>query len=365
LLIRTTDPEGMSDGAIVFNGETTDAALRLDVHAPPTEAERAAKKLAAWITAREFDATVLAREQQNIATEIATTSSRGYTHKWATAAWAQAVRHGAKHVALQGDVDAATPEQVAAYAEQKVALGPSIRIVAVGPMSAADAKKLFEAALPAATSSRAADPAGRAPQTAAAPLAHGELAATWDLPTTQLIEWYLLPDASPADRVAASLLANAVAMKLQTDPELGAARIVALAGADVVLPQGRVFALSASMPDASARAVAEKAFRRALDSLEQSAPGGSLDAYLTMARNEVAGLPDFAAVRKQWGARPNADLVEAQIVLALVARERSSGLSFAEIGAATRALAPKQLLARRDADFAPGKASRLLLNPQK
>jgi hypothetical protein len=364
LLIRTTDPEGLSDGAVNFNGETTEGYLRLELDAPPAEAGRAAQKLLAWIAARKFEETSLAREKKNIALEIENTASRGFTHKWAAAAWAQAVRHGAKEVALLGDVERATVADAEAYAAAKIEPGPRIRIVAVGPLAAAEVRSLFETdAAKGSTTKPGAAPAATAAASKPSDLAHGELAASWDLPRFHYLEWYLLPDATPADRTLSQLLANLLAMKLQSDAELSKAKVVALASADVVVPQGRVLLLSASLPDAAAKEFAAKAFRRAIDGMEQ-APGGSLDGFLTMARNEMAGLPDFAAYRKRFQGRPGVDLLEAQLVLALASREWSSRLSFAELGAATRELAPKSLLELRSSKLGPEQASHLLLSPR-
>ncbi len=377
MLIRTTDPEGLADGDIVFNGETSDGALRLDVHAPPKQATLAAAKMIAWLSANSFDADVLEREKKNIEGELQTTVPRGYSHKWATAAWAQIVRHGAKEARVLGDVTDATVEMLEEYADAKLELGPRFRIVAVGPLPADEVRRIFDSQLTSGggldslANALGGNPRGpkkggdAAPAAKPGDLPHGELSGTWDLPATHLLEWYLLPDATPADRTSAMLLANLVAMKLQADGELSKAKIVALATADVALPQGRLFMLSASLPDAGARELAAKAFRRAIDGIEQAPPGGSLDAFVTMARNELSGFPDFKALRKQWSGRPGAELVEAQIVLALSMRESSSGLSFGELGAATNALTAKELLERRDRDLAADRASRLLLTPRR
>lgn len=358
--------------------------MRLEVHAPPKQAPIAAAKLVAWLTADRFDADVLEREKNNVASELSTTVPRGFTHKWAAAAWAQVVRHGAKEVAVLGDVQGATVDGLEGYAEARVALGPDVRIVAVGPLPPAEVKTLFDAQLASGGGldalagalggkARAAKEehgsASGAPDSA---LARGELAAAWDLPATHLLEWYLLPDATPADRASATLLANALSTKLQADAELPSARILALASADVVVPRGRVLLLSASLPDAAAKERAAAAFRRAIDGLEALPHVGSLDALLEMARNELSGLPDFSALRKQWKSRPGAtppgapaaDLLEAQIGLQVALREASTGLSFAELGAAAKALTSKQLLDRRAKLLDAALASRLLLLPR-
>jgi len=371
MLIRTTDAEGLSDGELEFNGETSDGALRLDVYAPPELAERGVQKLVAWLTRGEFDGGVLEREKQNIGRELANSSANGYGHKWATAAWAQAVRHGRSATRVRGDVTDATVDGLRDYRRRKVAIDARVRLVAIGPLAADQVAKLFaaqfgETATPdAAPASAPASTSSTHGSASLTELARGELAATWDLPTTHLVEWYLLPNATPLERATCSLLGNALALKLQADPELASAKIVALANADVELPQGRVLFLSASLPGVEAKDAAVAAFRRALDGLEQVAQFGSLDAFVGMARRELGGLPDFVQLRHQWKDRPGAEMLEAQLVLNVAMREWSTRMTFAELGAAVTATQAKDLLALRERWLASSAASRLLLTPEQ
>ncbi|MSR47976.1 MAG: insulinase family protein [Planctomycetes bacterium] len=379
MLIRSTDPESLSDGDIRFNGETGDGSLRLDVHAPLAQAPQAAAKLCAWLRATDFDAEVLEREKKNIASEIASTTPLGYGHKWATAAWNQVVRHNRSVVSVQGDVDAATVEAIVAHAANTLKPGSSIALFAAGPMPADEVTRLFDAQFAGAnaTAAAAAAPVAAAPAaTTADPaaesdgLVHGEITATWDLPRAHLIEWYLLPDSMPEERLAAATLANALSMTLSQDPLLKQSGVIAMASADIVLPTGRVLQLSASLPEKSlpgdAASATRIAFRRALDGFGSRPPFRSLDELVAMTRNELAaGLPDLTLLRKQIAGRPNAELMEAQLLLGIAHREWSSRLTLPQMVAASQQLdaaALSSLIADR---LTPAQASVVLLLPRR
>jgi predicted Zn-dependent peptidase len=366
MVIRSTDAEGMQDGAIRFNGETGDASVRLDLHAPPAQAAAAAAKLVRWLSVASYDAAVLEREKKNIASEVANTVPRGFGHKWATAAWAQAVRHGATSVAIVGDVERATVESVASYAARTLGLGTQVHLYAAGPLTLDEVAVLFEEPLKKAAAGRAATAADSPPRRIGGELRTGDVAVTWDLPKAHVIEWYLLPDETPEQRIAAIVVANALSMTLQGDTTLPPAGIVPIVTGDVVVPEGRALLFSASLPDAAAAATARAAFRRAIDSLERPPPTGSLATMLTMVKNELAGgFPDWAALRKQWPQPATVDVIEAQLLLSAAAREWSTRLTLPEMAAAAAKLTPQQILDLRAKSLAPAKANSVLLTPAK
>ena len=368
MVIRSTDPDGMQmqDGAIRFNGETGDGSVRLDLHAPPAEAAAAAAKLVKWLQVSAYDAAVLEREKKHIASEVANTAPRGYGHKWATAAWAQAVRHGATSVAIVGDVERATVESVASYASRALRLGTRIHLYAAGPLTLEEVASLFEGPLKPAAPASAEIAADSPPRRIGGALRTGDLAVTWDLPKPHVIEWYLLPDETPEQRLAALVVASALSMALQSDPTLLPAGIVPIVTGDVVLPEGRALLFSASLQDAASAATARAAFRRAIGSLESAPPVGSLASFLAMTKNELSsGFPDWNAVRKQWPNPANVDLVEAQLLLGLASREWSMRLTLPEMATAAAKLTPQQLLELRAKSLAPEKASSVVLTPAK
>ncbi len=372
MVIRTTDAEAMTDGEIEFNGETGDATLRLDVHAPPALAPMAAAKLIAWLGADHFDAAILEREKKKIAGELATTTPAGYTHKWATAAWAQAIRHGATDIAVQGAVDQATTEAVADYAERKLKLGANVALYAAGPLPLDEVARLFDGplasggGLDALANALGANPDTKpTPAPVAPPLLRGDRQVMWDVARHHVIEWYSVPDAKPGDRVAAILLVQTLTQTLLSDPVLQKAKVVAMVSADVVVDEGRVVQFTASLPDAASASLAREAFARARERLTRAPPSGSLDRYLVAVRAEFGGgLPDFRKLRGQWAGRPQQRLVEAQLLLGLATRERSLRLTLPEMGRAAEALTGAALKELRDVFLAPERASALLLVPK-
>jgi len=366
MVIRSTDAEGMQDGAIRFNGETGDASVRLDVHAPPTQAAAAAAKLVRWLGVSHWDAAALEREKKNIAGEVANTAPRGFGHKWATAAWAQAVRHGATDLAIVGDVERATIDEVASYAGRALAPATRVHLYAAGPLTLAEVAKLFAGPLKKPAAGGAEQAADPSPRGIGGGLRTGELAATWDLPKPHVIEWYLLPDETPQQRLSAIVVANALSMLLQGDPSLAPAGIVPIVTGDVVVPEGRALLFSASLPDAAAAATARAAFRRAIDALDRAPPSGSLAGMVAMTKNELAGgFPDWTALRKQLPNPASAELLEAQLLLSAAAREWSTRLTLPEMAAAAAKLTPQQFLDLRAAALAKEKANSLVLTPRQ
>lgn len=376
MLIRTTDAEGLADGDISFNGETGDATLRLDVHAPPALAPQAAAKLSRWLAAESFDPAALEREKGKVLAEFETTVPAGYTHKWATAAWAQAVRHGVDDVALRGDVQAATVEALAEYWAAKRARAPGLALYASGPLPTAKVAELFEepgasavSAAPATERQLATDEAAGAAAGAggaAREWRRGEVTARWDLARPHLIEWYLVPDGDAAARVTTLLLVQTLTQTLMSDAKLQQARIIALVSADATFPEGRLVQFSASLPDAAAAATARAAFARARERLTSAPPAGSLDRWLQQVRAELSsGLPDFRRLRGQWAGRQQQQFVEAQLLLALALRERSSGLSLSAMAATAEQLTGGAVKKFRDEQLAAERANVLLLLPRE
>lgn len=376
MLIRSTDRDGLKDGELTFNGETNEVALRLELFAPPELAQAGLKKLLGWLQATTFDPGVLETEKQKVASELDTTCANGFTHKWAYAAWNQVARRGRGHAAVRGDVMAATADQVEEAADSRIDLA-KVRIVAVGP-AAADSIRSFAQqefartraigalAGPLADASakrQAAEAEKRAKK--AKPIASGDLSATWDLPNSHLLLWYLLPDATADDAAAALVLSHWIGTRVQADPKITARKPVTLVSADAVVPEGRVLMLSAALPagtDADALLAAFQATIAGL--LAPAAQGAKLDDLLRSVAQEFAAPPDFSMLRRQFGGRPGADLLEAQVALNLAMREQAAGRDYGELSAAMARLTRARLEALVKERLLPAKRSTLKLAPK-
>lgn len=373
MLIRSTDPSGLSAGGIDFNGETGDVALRLEVDAPAKLAGDALRKLIGFLETTEVDAERLAAEKKNVAQELESTSRNGYTHKWAIAAWNQVARLGQDHAAVRGDVERATAEEVEAAIDARVDL-TKVRIVAAGPLAPKQVKELAEpllarsagldalgGALAGAGQKRHENEAKKRATKSEPPLATGDRVAKWDLPNSHLIAWYVLPDANAEDAAEALALAQLINVQLQKDGSLAGRKIVALASADAALPAGRLLMLSASLPSAAAAEDALAAFDAALAALPK-AKSPSLDEFLTMAANEWKGAPDWKALRKQVPAAAAAHL-EANVALQYAHRELATGRSYGELGAAFAKLTRARLESTIALRLVVSKRATLLLAP--
>jgi len=374
MLIRSTDKSGLSDGAITFNGETGDIALRLDVDAPPELASDALRKLLGWLQATEVDGDQLAAEKKNIALEIENTCRGGYTHKWALAAWNQVARLGQDHASVRGDVERATVDQVEAAIDAHVDLS-KVRIVAAGPLSLKQVKELAEpllasmngmgalgGALSGLGAKRHEIEAEKRKAKGEPPLATGDRVAKWDLPSAHLIAWYVLPDASAEDAAEALALAQLLSLQLRQNAALAKQKIVALASADAAVPAGRLLMFSASLPSADDAKVALAAFDAAIAALP-AAKSPSLDEFGKLAAAEFSGVPEWKALRRQAGGGPLAERVEAQVALMIAQREIATGRSFGALGAAFAKLTRARLESTISLRLVVSKRATLLLAP--
>jgi hypothetical protein len=224
MLIRSTDAEGLMVEGVTFNGETTQAYLRLETFAEPDEWKNALERHALWLSARAFEPARLSREKRVIEMEEQNTAAAGFTGKFALAAWNQVIAHGRRDVAVHGDVLDATAEQVNAYAAAHMRLDDSVLIASIGPIAIeqveAEITRLLQAMPENVRGDAAAAPGG--PDTSpAAPLPAGTqpelICATWDLPTRHAMFWWPLPDRRPQTLAAATAVARAVHLRFLSD----------------------------------------------------------------------------------------------------------------------------------------------------
>ncbi|MFG0317727.1 MAG: protein kinase, partial [Planctomycetota bacterium JB042] len=233
MMIRSTDPDALEVDGLRLNGETNGRFLRLESIGPPDRWRTALDRHAGWLSARDVDPEVLAREKVRIAGEEEQTARNGYTGKWALAAWNQVVRHGLPHAAVHGDVADATVEAVRRRLAAAVPIGDAVRVVAVGPASAEEVLAALEETI------GAIEPRDPAPAAAANPGDAVEHEATWDLDAFHHAEWYPLPDASAGDRLAAAVLARVLTIRLASAPDVRVRGLSVIASDELATPEGR------------------------------------------------------------------------------------------------------------------------------
>lgn len=327
VMLRAHRPDDLGfeiDGTSI-NGETTALFLRMESFAPVEDWRVAQQRHATWLATGDLDGegldVMLEREVMRVLQEIDGTAASGFTHKWAVAAWNQVVRHGAGDVRLRGDVQDATVDGVLDYVRQRVAMGPGVHLVTVGPVDPAEL-------LPALEEDFGRVPGGEWIHPAAtletsrlhAPV---QLQATWDLPVRHYLEWYPMPDRYARDRIGADAVALMLNVRLTQHGSLPGLGAQAMAQADIITPEGRWLLISASLaPDSDFDRVQAE-----IDSvLANLTPTPDVTMMLGNMVAQLTGWPDFAALRDQFAGHPQLDFIEAQQMLFQVYAMENMGL---------------------------------------
>lgn len=323
MIIRSTDPEGLEAGGVQFNGESQHTSLRLDTYATPDSFRESFEKHARWLAADSFDGAVLAREKQVIAQEEQSVAQNYYTHKFALAAWNQAVRHGASHASVHDDVADAKLADVAAFAARALAVDDSVLVATIGPAAPAEVRSAIEETL-GRVAPRQADTSDA--QATLAPRAAGAIDATWDLPVRHLMLWWNLDDNSLATRLAAQHMEGSIMQAAMT----GGGGAPALAMSLFHLPEGPVVVLNAALlPEHSADAERERltALVNSIAATPQRAAGTA-----AMMASQITMIPNFDQMRASVPAANRAYL-EGQWILSIANLEYTWGLTVEEIAA--------------------------------
>lgn len=358
MIVRSTDPDALEADGVVFNGETTALALRLESFTETPNWEEALLKHVAWLKAQDVDPEVLAREKANIALEEQSTAANGFTHKWALAAWNQVVRQGTSHVGLHSDIAGVTVDEARDYMHRRLRSGPGVLFVAVGPVSFDEIATKARATLGKLPGDAWA---ASAPGVSTADiLAVGDREATWDLGARHYMEWYPVPAASKMDRVHADALALVLNRKLQQRGALTAMGVTALAQADLATPEGRWVLLSASVP----LGIEVDEVRKELNDVRASVIAGrDVEFLIQQMAGQLTELPDFAAVREQVGDHPAGRWIEAQQMLFMLYAQINMGLSRREVVATYPQLKAADLISFADQVLTDDNRSTLLLEP--
>lgn len=329
MLIRSTDPDTLTPPGAILNGETMHNAMRLETFCNPDKWRENLQRHANWITARQFDAATLAREKTNIEGEERGTSERGFTTKWAIAAWNQVARHGITDVKLHGDVAGAALNDVQQYAAAQLPIDDTIMIASIGP---ADPKE-FRAEIERLLADVAPMYVELKPARTDAKQMSGAFAATWELPTRHAMWWWRLPDRSAGVMASATCLGRAMRIRMQQlekrDRLFRTCEIYPV----VPTPDGTLFIIDACLPadvadDAAAKAIAVeiwKVLHEQLRELSQTGPKFVPVVYCgTMMVAEMNLQPRFAVMRESMPR--NKDMLEAYWLLNAAMQEYAWGL---------------------------------------
>ncbi|GJM20987.1 MAG: hypothetical protein DHS20C15_09020 [Planctomycetota bacterium] len=324
VLLRAVDPDHdlVTTQGLRVAAETTQSSLRLEVYAPPERWESALQLLADWLSVAEVDATSLALEKSRITQELVARAPSGQTHKWAAAAWNQAVRHGAEHVRVSGALAELSAERVSQELLPRMQLGPGAHLLSVGPADTELVMQRVRDSLGVMTRGASSAPAPSADPEAARDV-RGRI-VTWDISSRHYIEAFLLPDESAAERVAADTLALLASQRVAQTPSLEQRGFRVSVAVDHLTPEGRWFVLSSPLPQGQSLETLRTAFRQLLTSI-QGAPETPI--ALDAMRQDLTVWPDFPALRREHAGNPQLREVEMRQALFLFYAQLNMGLS--------------------------------------
>lgn len=268
LVIRTTVPSDSQQA----NAETLPDHMRLDFYGTINNWQEGLSHHAKWLKGVPFTEKNLEAEKLNINSECNDVARRLFTHKFAIAAWAQGYRHGLKHATLVADVNKASLNEIQEYRDRYLPVLHRAVVCVVGGIDVRTLKKPL-----------IIDKLGTIQTNASVPKAvklhPGEHEMTWDLNAKHLVLTWAIPNFAENDYPALMVVAQWLNMKFFADAELKSLTGMVLAGADLTVPEGNFFYVSASLkPESSFGDVKEKIGRH-LQTL-RSGPAASPEAAM-------------------------------------------------------------------------------------
>jgi hypothetical protein len=306
-LVRMTDPGLTWNGDRAINGETTDSTMRLDATLIADDWREGVERVAAWLGEPAFNKHIHDRELAMIAQEEAAVVPRGYTHKFALAAWNQIVRHGRAHAAVHGDIQRASFDDAREYATRYLPLDERVMVATVGPVDIDEVFAVIRAKLAEMPARRIAPPPASVPVDRMTASHEG----TWDLPVTHVMRWWPLPEGEEA-RAIGLIFQFTLHQRLQ-----GLRRHVrhALPHAIVPTPEGDLLMVNISLTEQGD----PEAVLKWLDEMMMRITEGELlmpqmSAHARRLAVQLRHPPDFAEQRER-AAGPMRKFIEAQWML--------------------------------------------------
>jgi predicted Zn-dependent peptidase len=331
LVIRSTMPANSP----LANAETLPDHMRLDFYGNAENWREGLSHHRRWLDGEPFTEVNLAAEKLRVIAECDFTARNFATHKFAVAAWSHGFRHGAKHVALKGDVTKAALADVQRLRDERLVVSNQVTVCIV---SGLDARTVFaeaEKQLNALCLQPASPPASSAVVT--------NLDLTWDLDARHLLVTWPIPDFRQPDHAALMVAAQGLNMRLASDLDLKPKVGMAFAGADLATPEGNFFFISASIrPGVDVEAVR----KTILGLVEGLATSASESAQAALIGRQLAAsfmeIPDPQAIKAQAPAGMSLAMLEGNLGLQAGMNEHRYG-------------AHRKVLAQQLADVSPRK----------
>jgi len=301
LVIRSTVPGDLS----MANAETSAEGMRLDFYGNIGNWKEGLTHHRRWLEGVPFTQTNLLAEKPKVKSEGDNVAGRFSTHKFAIAAWAQGFRHNQTNAAVQGDIDRASLNDIQTYRDSHLVVLTNVVVCVVGGLDPAEVQTAVAGQLGAIKSS--------ARPVASVKLHPGNREMTWDLKARHLVITWPIPAAEAQDFAPLLVAAQWLNLQLFQDPELKVLTGAAFAGADLTIPEGNFFYVSASLrPSASFKEVQQK-----MEGHLQLP--NSADQDLAMLGRQLAEslttMPDFTSLKAQLPATINPAMFEANLGL--------------------------------------------------
>jgi len=344
LVIRSTVPADSAQA----NAETLPDHMRLDFYGHVGNWQEGLSHHHRWLEGSPFTEASLAAEKPRVIAECDFTVRNLATHKFAMAAWSQGFRHGAKHVALKGDVNQAALADVQHFRDARLAVSNRVTVCIVGGLETkavfAEVKKHFgglrlDGNLPPGSK-----------------LVSTNLDLTWDLDARHLLVTWPIPDFRQERHAALMVAAQALNLQLGSDADLKRQTGMVFAGADLMTPEGTFFFISASLRPGSDTGAVRQAMLSQVERLAADAAGVTLSAMIgrQLAAN-LAEVPNPQMLKAQTPVGMSPAMLEGNLGLQLGMHEH-------------RYAGYKSRLAKQLLEVSPGmvqKAVREILSAEK
>jgi len=267
MVIRSTVPYGSQHG----NAETMHDNMRLDFYGTVDNWQEGLSHHVRWLEGVPFTEQNLQAEKVRVNNECYFPVRNLATHKLAFAAWAQGYRHGRTHAAIKGDILRAELGEIQRYRNDHLAFLNKAVVCIVGGIGA-------NTVLPVITQ-RLEKIQSTAKPIKPAQVHAGHHNMTWDIDARHLVLTWPIPRFTEKDYPPLMVAAQLLMMQFFSDSELKTMTGSILTGADLTVPEGNFFYVSASLrPEASFDEVRENLIRhvQALQSNQVGLPKPSM-----------------------------------------------------------------------------------------
>jgi predicted Zn-dependent peptidase len=312
LIIRTTVPAGSGEA----NAETLPDHMRLDFYGTVADWQQGLSHHAGWLEGLPFTAQSLGAERQAANAECDFVAKRLLTHKFGMAAWAQGYRHGLSHAAIKADAEKASLREIQGYRDQRLGVPDRVLVCVAGGIDAQTLRPVISEHLGKIRSRTKGPELVR--------LHPGSREMTWDMDARHLMLTWAIPSCSDKDYPALMAAGQWLMMKLFSDQQLKKLTGMVIAGADLVVPEGRFFYVSASLKADASPDDVRKRVANHLESL-RSAAGPELAMIARQLSYQLTNITDPKLLRAQAPPSMSEAMIEGNVALQWATNEYRYG----------------------------------------